>query len=100
MNLPLRLGNPHKHLNILNRHPTRENLHGILKVRFEDDLAHAVDEGGGGSMQDIQTFAEAARLRFLGFAGAPVEDCVGGGEVCVAEEHEDVPDAELGGEGD
>ena len=100
MNLPLRFRNSHKHLNILNRHPAGENLHGILKVRFKDNLAHAVDEGRGGSMQDIQTFAEAACLRLLRLAGSSVQDCVGRGEVCVAEEHEDVPYAELGGEGD
>lgn len=81
MDLPLRFRNPHKHLNILNRHPTRENLHGVLKVRFEDNIAHAVDEGGGGSMQDIQTFAEAACLRLLRLAGSPVQDCVGWSEV-------------------
>lgn len=65
MNLPLRFRNPHKQLNILNRHPTRKHLHRILKVRFQDDLPHPVDKRRGGRMQDAQASAKVARFALL-----------------------------------
>lgn len=43
MDLPLSPRNTHKQLHVLDRNPTGENLHCILKVGFEDDVPHAID---------------------------------------------------------
>lgn len=116
MHLPFRLSNAHKQLDILNRHPTSEHLHGILKVRVEQNLAHAVDESRGRGVDDVQAFSERAHRgwrmrRCVGSVGSrggggsgggvlSVRAGCGGMAVGVSEEHEYVPDAELGGEGD
>ena len=89
LRLPLHPCDAHEHLFVLDRDPAREHFHCVFKVGVEEDFAGAVDEGGGGGVEDVE---------------AAVEGGWGEGErgarVWVAEEHEDVPDAELGGERD
>lgn len=85
--LPFHTGNTHQHLLVLNRDPARKDFHRVFEIRVEEDVAGAGDEGGGGGVQDVEA-AGGGGLR------------MGGGGGGVAEEHEDVPDAELGGEGD
>lgn len=46
MYFPLRFGNTHEHLSVFNGNPTSEYFHDVLKVRFEDDFAHAIDKSG------------------------------------------------------
>ena len=94
LSLPLHLRDPHQHFFILDRYPAREHLHRILKVGIEEDLARAVDEGGGGGVEDVKATVE-------GCWGGRKRGGVGEGRwyVRVPKEHEDVPDAELGGKG-
>ena len=56
--LPLHPRNPHQHLLILNRDPTRKHLHRILKIRIQQDLPRAVDQGRGDGVQDVQAAVE------------------------------------------
>jgi hypothetical protein len=44
MHLPLCLCNAHKKIFILNGNPTGKHLHGVLKVRVQEDSASAIDE--------------------------------------------------------
>ncbi len=50
MHLPLGPGDAHEQILILDRNPRREDFHGILKVRLEQDIAHTVDQGCGRRM--------------------------------------------------
>ncbi len=87
LNLPLSPSNPHQQLLILDRDPTGQHLHGIFEIRIEQDLPRAVDQRRRRRVQDVEAAGEAAAVR-------------GGAGLGVAEEHEDVPDAQLRGEGD
>lgn len=93
MDFPLRFGDSHENLDVFDRDPAREHLHGVFKVRFEDDVAHAVDERRRCRVEDVEALAEGAHVAIRPFAGT-------GEVVCVAEEHEHVPYAELGREWD
>lgn len=88
MQLPLRLRDPHQQLLILNGDPAREHLHRVLEIAVHQYLPRAVDERCACRVQHVETAAK--RAFFAGWEG----------EVRVAEQHEDVPDAELRGEGD
>lgn len=90
LGLPLDPGHAHQHLLVPDRDPAREHLHRVLEVGVEEDLAGAVDQGRGDGVEDVEAAGEGG-----GGGGQG-----GKGGVRVAEEHEDVPDAELGGEGD
>ena len=90
---PLGPSNLHQQLLILDRNPARQHLHRILKVRVQQDLARAINQRRRRRMQHIQLPAERPLRVGMGRVGRE-------GGVLVAEEHEDVPDAELGREGD
>ena len=96
LDFPLRFGDSHEKLDVFDRYPACEDLHGVFKVRFEDDVAHAVNERRRRRVEDVETLAEGAHVAVL-----VIRPFAGNGDVvCVAEEHEHVPDAELGGEWD
>ena len=44
---PLRPSDAHQQFLVLDRYPGRQHLHRVLEVGIEEDLARAVDQGGG-----------------------------------------------------
>ena len=88
LQLPLSLRNFHQKLLILNRNPTRKNLHRILEVAIKENLPRAINKRRARSVQNIET-----ACKWSIFVGRERE-------VRVAKQHEDVPDAELGRKGD
>lgn len=100
MDLPLRLGNTHEQFDVLDRNPTGQDLHAVLKVGFQDDLPHTVNQRCRGGVEHVKALAECAglcdcRILFCCFAGRSVgprkRDVLG-----ISEEHEDVPHSKLG----
>jgi hypothetical protein len=87
MQFPLRFRDPHQQLLVLDRDPAREDLHRVLEIAIEEDLPGAIDQRRTRGMEDIETSRKRARFTWRA------------GEVRVAEEHEDIPHPELGGEG-
>lgn len=86
--LPLSHGDFHQQFLVLDRNPTRQDFHCVLEIAVEKDLPRAVDQRCARCVQDIETTGKGPV--FVGWEA----------EVRVAEEHEDVPDTELGWEGD
>ena len=86
--LPLHPRDAHHHFFVLDRDPAREHFHRVFEVRVQEYVPRAVNEGGRNGMEDVEAAVEGRRggRRSGGFG--------------VAEEHEDVPDTELGGERD
>lgn len=46
MHFVLRSGDAHEEFDILDWNPTRKHLHGVLKIGFQNDVAHPVDQCG------------------------------------------------------
>lgn len=94
MHLPLRLRDTHQKFLVLDRDPAGENLHRVLEIRVEEDVPGTVDQGGRGSVQDVETTViggvvvdDDAVVQGSGWTGRERVD------VWVSQEHEDVPDA-------
>lgn len=67
MHLPFRLGDTHQQLLVAHGDPAREHLHRVLEVGIEQDVARAVDEGGGDGVQDVEgAVVRRARARWKG----------------------------------
>lgn len=55
MRLPLRLGNLHQQVLILDRNPRRKRLHGVFKVRIQKNFPQGLNQSCTRRMQDIET---------------------------------------------
>ena len=82
--LPLRLRNPHQHILIPHRHERSKRLHRALEVRIQNDIPRSIDQRRRSRMQHIQIRAPESLARRRRTVSR-----------LVAEQHEDVPDAQL-----
>ena len=96
MNLPLGFRDAHQELLVFDRYPAGEDFHRVLEIRVQEDLTGAVDQGGGGCVQDVKAtvIGWVDAIRGSGCTGHQSVD------IWVAQEHEDVPNAKLCGERD
>lgn len=88
MKFPFGTGDFHEEFLVLDGNPGGKDLHSVFEVRVEEDITGAVDEGRRGGVQNVEAAAEGSFLS---------QWLVG---IRVAQEHEDVPYAQLGCEGD
>lgn len=71
MDLPLSFGHAHEHFNVLDRNPAGKNFHAVFKVRFQDDITHAVDQSSRGGVEYVQALAKSAGRRCAIFLSFP-----------------------------
>lgn len=89
MHLPLCFGDPHEHFLVFDWYPARQHLHGVLKIGLEEYVTHAINQGSGCSMQNIEGRSKLDRFFF-----ALEWRCW-----IIPEQHEDVPYPQLCWEG-
>lgn len=58
MHFPLSPGDAHEQVLVLDGDPRGEDLHGVFKVGFHEDVADAVDQRGRGGVEDVERRAE------------------------------------------
>lgn len=85
MDFPFCFCHFHEQFLVLDRNPASQDFHGVLEVAIEEDFAHAIDKRCAGGVQYVECAAKGPLF-------GRVRD--------FAEEHEDVPYAELRREGD
>lgn len=98
MDFPFGLGDPHEEFDVFNGNPTSQNFHYVLKIGFQNYITHAIYESSRCGMEHVQALAKGAWVFLWAF-------CRSGGRsargvLSIAKEHKDIPDTELGWEGD
>lgn len=62
MYFPFCFGDTHEHLGVFDGDPTGKNFHDVLKVRFENNVSHAVNKSGRRSVQNVKTLTKSSRV--------------------------------------
>lgn len=87
VHLPLSFSDSHKQILVLYRDPACQSLHRVFKVRAHQDVSHAVDQSRRRRMQDVQGCTKMHRILRCGRSSRLL---------IVPEEHEYIPDPQLG----
>lgn len=98
MDLPFGLCYPHEEFGVLDGNPTSQNFHYVLKVGFQNYIAHAIYESSRGGVEHVQALSKGAGVFLRAFCRSGRRSAWG--VLRIAKKHKNIPDTELGWKGD